>query len=143
MLKTWQEKNSLTHTVTQSDRTQRTQKSGKKIVLRFWQSTEKMEQIMFNINANTGQTHICLKKGTHFYTQSQWDYMNISRIRDRYTHLLYWDIQASLFLSKLTEDILRDECILSYKKLISYSFWWLSSFFWRSTLPKTSNSPKI
>lgn len=77
---------------------------------------------MFNINANTGQTHICLKKGTHFYTQSQWDYMNISRIRDRYTHLLYWDIQASLFLSKLTEDILRDECILSYKKLISYSF---------------------
>lgn len=48
--------------------------------------------------------------------------MNIARIRDRYMHLLYWDIQASLFLSKLTEDMLRDEGILSYKKLTSYSF---------------------
>lgn len=34
----------------------------KKIVLRFWQSIEKMEQIMLNINANMGQTHIWFKK---------------------------------------------------------------------------------
>lgn len=52
------EKNSLECTATQSDRTQETQKSGK---IRFWQSIEKMEQMIFNINENMGQTLICFK----------------------------------------------------------------------------------
>lgn len=61
--------------------------------------------------------------------------MTTSRIRDRYIHLLYWDVQASLFLNRLTKDMPRDECILSYKKfLTSCSFLWLSSFF-LSTYP--------
>lgn len=56
--------------------------------------------------------------------------MTTPRIRDRYIHLLYWDVQASLFLSKLIKDMPRDECILSYKKLLtSCTFWWLPSFF--------------
>lgn len=80
-----------------------------KVLTDYWKNWAIYVQCKYG--ANTLKSKILLKSTFKKYTfllQSQWDYMNVWRIRQRYIHLLYWDIQATLFMSKLTKDMLRD-----------------------------------
>lgn len=68
--------------------------------------------------------------------------MKASQVGNRFIHLLYWDLEASLFLSKLTKNMLSDEYIINYKKLLTSCRFW-SFIFLYLPFPKLSTPPQI
>lgn len=129
----------FTYMYSNIDRTQRTQKSGGENVLRFWQTIEKMEQFMFNVN--TEQTHICLKN--HFYHKVNgiiWMYEELDT--DIYIFCT-GTYKLPYFWANWLKTCSGMNASSATKNVSSSSFDDFHLFFWRSSLPKTSNSPKI